>query len=72
MMVSKNVMWGLVALAAGAGLAAALMPSRRHPRRTQPADEHPDRVDLASDESFPASDPPSYSAPTVNPPGPVS
>ena len=72
MMVSKNVVWGLVALAAGAGLAAVLMPSVRSRWGVAPADDVDDRVDEASDESFPASDPPSHSAPSAATPGPVS
>jgi hypothetical protein len=72
MMVSKNVMWGILAVAAGAGLAAVLMPSARSRWGAQRTDDLDTRVDEASDESFPASDPPSHSAPTAATPGPVS
>ena len=71
MMVSKNVVWGIVAVAAGAGLAAVLMPSARSRWSARRTDDL-DRVDEASDESFPASDPPSHSAPTAATTGPVS
>ena len=60
MMVSKNVMWGILAVAAGAGLAAVLMPSARSRWNARSMADLNDRVDEASDESFPASDPPSY------------
>ncbi len=72
MMVSKNVMWGILAVAAGAGLAAVLMPSVRSRRGALSTDDLDSRVDEASDESFPASDPPSHSIPTAATPGPVS
>jgi hypothetical protein len=72
MMVSKNVVWGLVAVAAGAGLAAVLWPSARSRGGTHGAADRYDPVDEASDESFPASDPPSHSAPAAATPGPVS
>jgi hypothetical protein len=72
MTVSKNIVWGLLAVAAGAGLAAVLMPPARSRwnRRTDTDDSA--RVDEASEDSFPASDPPSYSGPTAATPGPVS
>jgi len=71
MMVSKNVVWGIVAVAAGAGLAAVLMPSARS-RWSERRTDDLDRVDEASDESFPASDPPSHSMSTAATTGPVS
>jgi hypothetical protein len=61
MMVTNRVMWAVLAVAAGAGLAAVLMPSARSRWRAQDEDQS-DRVDEASEDSFPASDPPSFSA----------
>ena len=61
MMVSNRVMWAVLAVAAGAGLAAVLMPpARRRWRAVE--DDQSSRVDEASEDSFPASDPPSFSA----------
>ena len=55
-----------MAVAAGAGLAAIYLPNNR--RRLLPQhDDDSRRVDEASEESFPASDPPSFSAPTGGP-----
>jgi hypothetical protein len=71
MMMSKNTMWGLIALAAGAGVAAVLMPATRK-RWLEPGRDESARVDEASEDSFPASDPPSFSAPSVAVPGPTS
>jgi len=71
MMVSKNMMWGFLAVAAGAGLAAVLMPQARN-RWLASATDESDRIDEASEDSFPASDPPSQSAPSAATPGPVS
>lgn len=70
MMMSKNMMWGLIAVAAGAGVAAVLMPQARNRRRE--AERQESRVDEASEDSFPASDPPSFSGPAVAVPGPTS
>ena len=61
MMVSNRVMWAVLALAAGAGLAVVLMPPARSRRRAT-EDDQSSRVDEASEDSFPASDPPSFSA----------
>ena len=61
MMVSNRVMWAVLAVAAGAGLAAVLMPAARR-RWRENEDGQSDRVDEASEDSFPASDPPSFSA----------
>jgi hypothetical protein len=73
MMVSNRVMWSVLAVAAGAGLAAVLMPPARSKWRARPNDQS-NRVDEASEDSFPASDPPSFTAETgVQPfPGAVS
>lgn len=49
-----------MAVAAGAGLAAMLMPAARRRRAGQYGDRDSRRVDEASEESFPASDPPSF------------
>lgn len=69
MMLSNRMMWGLLAVAAGAGIACSLLPARR--RRLTRAVES-SRVDEASEDSFPASDPPSFSGPAVAVPGPVA
>jgi len=61
MMVSNRVMWGVLAVAAGAGLAAVLLPPARNRWRALD-NEQSSRVDEASEDSFPASDPPSFSA----------
>ena len=61
MMVSNRVMWAVLAVAAGAGLAAVLMPPARR-RWRENEDAQSNRVDEASEDSFPASDPPSFSA----------
>ena len=63
MMVSNRVMWTVLAVAAAAGLAAVLVPPARSRRRAQNNDRS-NRVDEASEDSFPASDPPSFSADT--------
>ena len=62
MMVSNRTIWAVLAVAAGAGLAATLLPARN--RRLGLSNES-SRVDEASEDSFPASDPPSFSAPAV-------
>jgi hypothetical protein len=83
MMVSKNVMWGILAVAAGAGVAAVLLPSARGRRSGQYRGQYGGQyggqyrdqstlVDEASEDSFPASDPPSFSAPVAAVPGPTS
>ena len=73
MMVSNRVMWAVLAVAAGAGLAAVLMPPARSRWLAQNNDQS-NRVDEASEDSFPASDPPSFSADTGAQavPGPAS
>lgn len=70
-MMSKNMMWGLIALAAGVGVAAVLMPQASNRWREIDRDDSA-RVDEASEDSFPASDPPSFSGPAVAVPGPTS
>jgi len=70
MMVSNRMMWGVLAVAAAAGLAAALLPTVRSRRMAQTDESN--RVDEASEDSFPASDPPSFSAPATAVPGPAS
>ena len=62
-MVSNRVMWGFLAVAVGAGIAAALMPQAKN-RWAGPDKDQSNRVDEASEDSFPASDPPSFSADT--------
>jgi hypothetical protein len=52
----------------GAGLVAALLPPARSRRRLGAEST---RVDEASEDSFPASDPPSFSGPAVAVPGPT-
>lgn len=73
MMVSNRVMWAVLGVAAGAGLAAVLMPPVRTRLRAK-NNEQSNRVDEASEDSFPASDPPSFSADTgaKAAPGPTS
>ncbi len=65
-MISSRTMWALVAVAAGAGLAAVCLPAVR--RRTQDLGDSR-RVDEASEDSFPASDPPSFSGTASQPAG---
>jgi hypothetical protein len=66
---SSRTVLTLLAIAAGAGLTMLLLPQSRH-RRWRQLESHDDesrRVDEAAEESFPASDPPSFSAPATAP-----
>jgi hypothetical protein len=73
MMVSNRLLLGVLAVAAGAGLVAVLLPpARGRWRRSGELDQESIRVDEASEDSFPASDPPSFSAPAAAVPGPSS
>jgi hypothetical protein len=65
MRVSSRTLWAVMAVAAGAGLAAMYLPKRSHLGSQHDDDDL--RVDEASEDSFPASDPPSFSAPTGGP-----
>ena len=67
MTISSRTAWACIAVAAGAGLAALYLPRTRVRRIGQGADSDSRRVDEASEESFPASDPPSFSAPAGGP-----
>jgi hypothetical protein len=60
MRMSSRTVWAVMAVAAGAGLAALWLPAARNRRlrHSEPRDSW--RVDEASEESFPASDPPSF------------
>jgi hypothetical protein len=66
MKVSSRTMWAVMAVAAGAGLAAMYWPATRIrvARDWRHGDADNDLVDEASADSFPASDPPSFSAPS--------
>lgn len=63
MKVSSRTMWAVAAVAAGAGLAAIYLPASRGRRASIGDDPDNRRVDEASEDSFPASDPPAFSAP---------
>ena len=65
MRMSSRTVWAIMAVAAGAGVAAMYLP--KSGRFASQHDEDDSRVDEASEDSFPASDPPSFSAPTGGP-----
>ena len=58
MRISPRYVLGCIALMAGAGLAARYLPVARRSRLRDDRDDA--RVDEASEDSFPASDPPSF------------
>lgn len=60
MSVSSRTVWAVMAVAAGAGLVAMMLPAARNRRVWLEDDRDSRRVDEASEESFPASDPPSF------------
>ena len=66
MKVSSRTVWAVMAVAVGAGLAAVYLPKNVR-RGLGQSDDDSRRVDEASEESFPASDPPSFSAPAGGP-----
>ena len=67
MRISSRTAWACAALAAGAGLTAMYLPKERVRQLWQGKKTDSERVDEASEDSFPASDPPSFSAPTGGP-----
>ena len=69
MKMSSRTVWAWMALAAGAGLAAIWLPQGRA-LRSRRREELESNVDDALDDSFPASDPPSFSAPASTQAGP--
>jgi hypothetical protein len=62
MMSSKMIIWIGMAVIAGVGIATLINPPARRRRERLMQSE---RVDEASEDSFPASDPPSHSAPSA-------
>ena len=68
MRVSSRTLWAAMAVAAGACvLGMYALPAARGRRVLQRHDRDSRRVDEASEDSFPASDPPSFSAPAGGP-----
>lgn len=66
---SSRTAWAVLALATGACLTMWLLPQARNRRwrQLEAPDDESWRVDEAAEESFPASDPPSFSAPAAAP-----
>ena len=60
-----------MALAAGAGLAAMYLPQVRTSRLARRTTPDSQQIDDALEDSFPASDPPSFSAPAAAKPADV-
>lgn len=71
MRISKTFWLGLLGVTAGVGLAALVVPKARVRSQMRDGGESA-RVDEASEDSFPASDPPSFSAPPTAVPGPTA
>jgi hypothetical protein len=61
MVISNRALWAVFGVAAGTAFAVAMAWPARVRGRAQREDES-SRVDEASEDSFPASDPPSFSA----------
>lgn len=66
MKMSRSV-WALMALATGAGIAAVILPATRSRRQLQQNQPDAQRVDETIEDSFPASDPPSFSGTASQP-----
>lgn len=71
MRISRNVVFGMFGVAAAIGLIAIAIP-RSYVRRQMREGDESARVDEASEDSFPASDPPSFSTPATAVSGPAS
>jgi hypothetical protein len=60
---------GLMAVAAGAGIVAVMLPAARNRRVLQQNQPDSQRIDETIEDSFPASDPPSFSGTASQPSG---